>query len=227
MKTRLIITSILILFSLTIIAQECEFYYPKLEGTKLEYQQYDKKGKPSGKLVQELVKFESTPTGSEGEFISKSYDDKDELLHEATLSMRCEEGVFYFDMKSYLNPESMESYQDMDVKVDASDAEFPSDLKVGDQLKDASVTVTVTAGVVPMTMVVTITDRKVEAKENITTPAGTFETYKLTQTNTINFGFKTVMQSEEWYSKEVGMVRSITYRKGKEFSRSELISITH
>ena len=67
-------------------------------------------------------------------------------------------------------------------------------------------------GMKMFTMNFKITERKVEAQESITTAAGTFECYKLSQkTNTkISFMDKTYT-SIAWYAPEIGSVRSETY----------------
>jgi len=226
MKTRFLFVLQALFFISMASAQDCVYYYPHVEGAKLVYQHYDKNDKITGKLSQELTSFSATASGSKGDIISRMYDKDDKLLTEVELQMRCEKGVFYFDMMSYVNQESMKAYEDMDVTVDAKDVEFPSNLKAGDKLADAEIKITVNTGIFPLTFTVSVTDREVVAKENVTTAAGTFETYKINQTTTAVFGLEFTTQSTEWISKDVGMVKSISYRNGKQESRSELISLS-
>ena len=226
MKIRFLFSLQAIFFFFAASAQECVYYYPHVEGAKLMYQYYDKNDKITGKLSQELTSFSGTAKGSKGNIVSRMYDAEDNLISDVELEMRCEEGIFYFDMMSYVNQESLKAYENMDITMDARDVEFPSNLKVGDKLADAEIKITVNTGIFPLTFTVSVKDREVEAKENITTAAGTFETYKINQTTTAKFGLEFTTQSTEWYSRDVGMVKSISYRNGKEESRSELISLS-
>jgi len=64
-----------------------------------------------------------------------------------------------------------------------------------------------------MTMVVKIYDRKVEAIEDMTTPAGTFSCYKMTSTIETKTMFTVIVKSTDWMAKKVGSVRSETFDK--------------
>lgn len=226
MKTRFLIIVQTLFFVVAASAQECVYFYPHVEGATLVYQHYDKNDKTTGKLSQELTSFSTTAKGSKGDIISKMYDAEDNLVSEVELEMKCEKGIFYFDMMSYVNQESLKAYEDMEVTMDAKDVEFPSNLKVGDKLADADIKITVNTGIFPLTFSVSVTDREVEAKESITTAAGTFEAYKINQTTTAKFGLEFTTQSTEWYSRDVGMVKSVSYKNGKPESRSELVSLS-
>jgi hypothetical protein len=80
-------------------------------------------------------------------------------------------------------------------------------------------------GVKMMTMTVVVTNRKVEAVENITVPAGTYECYKITYDIESKMMFKVQTKAVEWYSMNIGLVKSETYdQKGKLAGSSELKS---
>jgi hypothetical protein len=67
-----------------------------------------------------------------------------------------------------------------------------------------------------MTMTVKVYNRKVEAIENITTPAGSFECSKITYNIDTKVGLSVKLTGIEWVSKNVGVVRSESYNtKGK------------
>ena len=72
-----------------------------------------------------------------------------------------------------------------------------------------------------------VTDRKVEAVENVAVPAGNFEAYKLTSTVSANaMGMKTSTSSAEWITKGIGMIKSESYDKnGSVSSHTELVSV--
>jgi hypothetical protein len=227
MKFRQIIGTILISLSGIVIAQDCIFYYPETEGTELVYQHFDKKGNPSSKSSQKVTVYKQTANGAEAEIAVKMYDEKGELVSENELQVRCEAGVFYFDMSGYLNQEMMSAYESMEVKVNTDNLEMPSKLKVGETLKDGSITIEISSsGMKLMTIEVAVTNRNVLSEENVTTAAGTFRCYKITQTVTTKMGMQMVVKSTDWLSPGTGMVKSESYSDSdKPMGKSELIKI--
>lgn len=227
MKTKQVIGTVLIFFSGIIFGQDCIFYYPETEGAELVYRHYDKKDKSTGKSSQKVKVYKKTGTGAEAEIQVKSYDEKDKLLAEYELDVRCEAGIFYFDMSGYLNREMMSAYENMDLKVQTNNLEMPSKLKVGEILKDGSITMEISSGGMKiMTIQVIISDRKVLAEENVTTSAGTFKCYKISQTVITKMGMQMVVKSTDWFSQGIGMVKSESYSGSDKFyGRTELIEI--
>jgi hypothetical protein len=227
MKIKQVIGTILILLSGVVIGQDCIFYYPENEGAELVYQHYDNKDKPSGKSSQKVSVYNQTATGAEATILVKSYDEKEKLQADYELAVKCEAGVFYFDMSGYLNQEMIGAYENMELKVQTNNLEMPSKLKVGENLKDGSITMEISSGGMKiMTMEVVVSDRNVLAEENVTTPAGTFMCYKITQTVTTKMGMQMVVKSTDWLSPGVGMVKSESYSGSDKFyGKSELIEI--
>ena len=80
-------------------------------------------------------------------------------------------------------------------------------------------------GVRIMGMSTSITKRKVEAKEQITTDAGTFDCYKITYTITVSTMFSVRMEVAEWIAEGIGTVKSETYSKGKTMGYTVLTGI--
>lgn len=225
MKTKLIVTVVSIFFSGLVIGQDCSFYYPEMVGAELVYKNYDKKDKFVSKNSQQVISYTKTSAGAEATILSKSYDDKDKLTGENTLTVYCKAGVFYFDMKGYLSPETMTAYKDMEIKVDCKNLEVPSRLHVGDKLNDGSLTMDIsTSGFKIMSIVILITERMVEAEENVTTPAGTFKCFKISQTISSKVGVKVVTKSYEWLASGIGTIKNESYSSdGKLNSRMELV----
>jgi hypothetical protein len=218
--------SIAILFVTTILtAQDCIFYYPESEGAEMVYQQFDKKDKPTGKTVHKVTEYRTTTGGAEATIAFKTIDNKNEVTSESELTVRCEAGVFYFDMNSYLNQEMLSAYEEMEVKMEVTDLEMPSKLNVGQTLSDGSIKIEVfNAGFKLMTMEVQITDRKVEEKESVTTAAGIFTCFKISETVTARVPMKFVSKSIEWLSPGIGLIKSESFSSdGKPTGRTELV----
>ena len=204
---------------------DCNPYVPTSKGAKWEITNYSAKGKETGKVVNELV--DVVKSGNEIKFTIKatSYDKKGEETFSNTFDAYCKNGKFEFDMAYKMNGEALQAYEDMDIDVDASEFQIPSmDTAPGTLLKDGSLVVDVASNSVHMfKMTVLITDRKVEAREEIKTPAGSFDCLKLSQKISTKMIIGIEASSIEWYSEGVGMVRSESYnKKGKLNGYSEL-----
>jgi hypothetical protein len=111
----------------------------------------------------------------------------------------------------------MDAYKDMEVKVETEDMHMPGSLKAGDVLDDGEMTMKISnQGFTFMTIKVKVYNRKVEAIENVTTPAGTFECAKISYDIDTKVGIAAKFKGIEWTSKNVGVVKSESYNsKGK------------
>lgn len=226
---RILILSVIVLFAAGLTnAQECTFYYPQTKDTKLEYKSYDQKNKLTGINRQKIKDVTKTSNGVSALVEAEYYDKDEKETYKTEFTVKCENGIFYIDMKKFMSPESMAAYKDMEMSIESDDLEMPTSLKAGDMLKDGSITIVITNnGMKFMTMTTTVTNRKVEAIETITTEAGTFECYKLTSDVASKTGFINVKaKSVEWYSKNVGMVKTESLdSKGKSMGSTVLTSI--
>lgn len=227
MKLKLLITLIFAGFVSFAFTQECKMYFPADEGTEIEITNYDKKDKVSGTNVQKIIRKEVDGDNLTLGIYQETHDEKGELVGSGEFEIRCEEGTFYVDMRSYLDDKTMSAYEGMELAVETSDMEMPSDMSVGQTLPDASITAVISnQGIKMITMTINITNRTVEAIEDITTPAGTFECYKLTYDIHTKMMFKIEAHAVEWLSEDVGQVRTESYnKKGKLQSYSVLTGL--
>ncbi|MFT4668209.1 MAG: hypothetical protein ACI9VN_003619 [Patescibacteria group bacterium] len=204
---------------------DCQPYLPQVKGSIWEITNYNKKGKVTGRNTFELI--DKVEDGDEITFTvsSKAFDKKDKLLFDNTFEAKCIAGKFEFDMAYKLEGAMMESFKNMEFTMDASEFEIPPfSAAVGTELPDGSLVVQMDGdSPINMQMTVEITDREVEAKEKITTPAGTFDCLVLTQKTSTKMMVKIKSSSKEWYAENVGIVRTETYnKKGKLMGYSEL-----
>jgi len=215
-------TSIILIFILTLCStafSQCNQYYQLSEGSEWEMESYNAKGKVTGRQTQKVTNFSGGANSFAATVQSTIYDKKDKEVMQGDLEFKCENGTMMVDMRNFINEEQMKAFQNYEMKIEADNLEIPNDLAVGQSLKDGSVTLTTSNSPIPMTMTVNITDRKVVAKETITTPAGTYECFKITSNSTVNtkmgigmtFNFTTI----EWLAPKVAVVKSESYRNGK------------
>jgi len=224
--SRQIIAFSLVSFGLVTLlsAQDCKLYFPQKTGSVREMKSYTKKDDYTGKMVQEVLSKHVEGNNVDITVRTTMYDDKDTETASHEIEVRCEDGVFKIDMTDYLS-ELLQSYQSMDVELHGDNLVIPPDLKIGESLPDASAEIIVRSGGLKiMDMTVEILNRQVEARENITTEAGTFDCYKITyvveaKTKLMNVTTRTV----EWLAENVGIVKSENYnRKDKLSSYSVL-----
>ena len=191
---------------------DCSMFYPFKEGVKLEYTYFDKKDRLESRAQSTIKMVKTLPNGVEAAITNTLYDKKDKEQFSGEYLVRCEDGVIKMDASSMLNPAMRQSFSNMEVTIEGEDLTIPRKLEVGKQLPDASTNIKAgTGGINIVNMTVNITERKVIGQETISTPAGTFNCYKLTQTTDVKMMLGKSFTSVEYYAEGVGVVRSETY----------------
>jgi hypothetical protein len=209
----------------TVYAQtNCKPYVPTEKGTKWELTNYNSKGKIIGTNTYEVL--DKVTSGNNTTFTIKtaSFDKKGKEIYTNTFDAKCIDGVFEFDMSMKMDGASMQNFNNMDIEVDASKYEIPDfNAAPGTTLEDGNLKVSMAGGGLGLNMTISITDRKIEATESITTPAGTFNCIVLSQKISTKVMIRVQGSSKEWYAENVGLVRSESYnKKGKLIGYSEL-----
>ncbi|MBD3637399.1 MAG: hypothetical protein HUJ25_08610 [Crocinitomicaceae bacterium] len=228
-KTISVLVTACIAFSFTNSYQdECKPYFPMKKGTTWVYNEYDKKGELAGTnttIVNEIVengnKIEYRLTG-----IHDGPKKKEKNHMEQDILYVCEDGVFKMSMENLVPQETMDSFgDDATIEVDQTEMEFPSTLSPGDELKDASVQVSISMnGMNVMKINVNITNRKIEKMDEVTTDAGTYNCALMTYDVTTKMAFSTIESSvKDWISPVVGIVKSESYDKKGELSNSRAL----
>ena len=205
---------------------DCSMFYPFKEGVKLEYTYYDKKGKLESKSQSVIKTVKALPNGVEAVITNTIFDKKDKEQFAGEYLIRCEGGVVKMDASTMLNPAMQQSFANMEVSIEGEDLTIPKKLTEGQELPDASTNIKAgTGGINIVNMTVNITDRRVLGKESVTTPAGTFDCYKVTQTTDVKMMLGKEFSSIEYYAEGIGVVRSETYdKKGNLDGYMELTS---
>lgn len=206
-------------------AQDCPMYYPDMKDAVLEYKQYDKKGGLAGSSIQKITDIRKSGGSVEISVTAESFDAKGKSLGSVDLTARCDGGVYYIDMKNYLGQQSMESFEDMEMTVEGGNLEMPNNMKAGDLLKNGDLKMTFSSGgMTVMNMTVNISNRKVEAVEDLTTPAGTFECYKISYDAATKMMMNVKTKGVEWYARDVGMVKSESYSSDGKLMGSNVLT---
>lgn len=225
---KLLCLIILALSSITIVQAQCNEYYTLQEGSEWEFEHHNGKGKLTGRNQQKVIAFTKAASGFDATVNSVMFDEKGKELMKGDLQFKCDNGTMYIDMRNFVSEEQLKAFSSYEMKVESENLEIPSRLSEGQSLNNGSITITASGGPFPMKMTVTIKDRKVEAKENVTTPAGTFDCYKIsskmTMQNQMGVTMTTEFSSIEWIAPRVGVVKSESYNKNGKLNGYTVLS---
>lgn len=198
------------------------------EGATSTTTSYNEDGKLTGSVKSTFTKVGKVTGGTSVTVHAEYFDKKGKSNNTGDYTITCKSGVLYFDMKAMMPQQNQNASADMEMVLEGVDMEYPSKLEVGGTLKDANIKVSYkmksNGTPVPMMNIeVRVFNRKVEAKESITTPAGTYECYKISEEVETKTMFKIKAKSVNWFSYQVGNVRTESYKdNGKMTGYSEL-----
>jgi hypothetical protein len=226
MKKLIFLTTVLFL-SFSLSAQKA--FFPSKAGTKLTYQSFDKKGKMSGQ-----IKYTINEISGSGDHYTVVYDvehldDKDNRVFIDKITVKQEGDKMYFDMSNFLNKSAFQQNGEIppSIEITGNNMEMPLIPVPGTALPDANVMMAMKMGFLNLKMTVNVTNRKVEALEDITVKAGTFNAFKLScdVSGTI-IGLKVNSKGIDWYAYGVGLIKTESYdKKGNLQSVLELVAV--
>lgn len=200
----------------------CSKFYPFKKGTRAELTSYDKKGKVAAVVDYVVLDKTQTTQGAVATMKSTIKDEKGKLIAETEYDITCDGTKISIDYNAMMSPMLMDQFQNMEYDISGIDLEIPNNLSVGQELPDAEMNMKISVSGINMNMDMTITDRKVAAQEDVTTPAGTFNCYLITYKITTKMGMTQTSNAKQWIAKDVGMVKQEDYQRGKLSSKSVL-----
>ncbi len=226
MKKYLFLITI-ILMSYMAKSQDCFKYFPTKKGTSLEYTNYDKKGKITSVIKRTVIdkKTEKGETTIDYKMETTPADYDTTMIR--NFSIICKDGKLYVNLASMFDASSMtDNSKGMDVEIEGSNVEMPGNPKVGQELEGGEIKMNFkNEGETVMSFTTVISNRKVESIEDITTPAGTFNSFKITYDIEVTMGFlKVKSKAAEWYTKKYGMIKSENYNKRGKLSSYSLLT---
>lgn len=216
----------------TLVGQNCDNFYPLKKGNSFEMQEFDGQNKLTGTNIVVVKDRKEAGGTAEATMQGTHLDAKGKTESSIEFKIKCDGSVFYMDMQSFFN--SMEKQKDMELKMEGGFSEMPiRNLNVGDQLKDAVMKMHMMQKGEEMGLMVMTIRRKVEAKQSVTVPAGTFECFKIaveSESAMEMMGMKMPggkSYSVEYFSPGIGAVKNEFYdKKGKLMHYSVLSKIS-
>ena len=137
-------------------------YFPDKTGSVREMKFYDQRDRLSAITRHEILDKVTSGTDTKIKVRATSFDKDESEIHTGDLEFICEDGVFRFDLKDYLDPSSMAAYEEMGIEITADNLIYPASLSPGDRLPDGDIKMVVKSGATTIiTIGVNIFDREV------------------------------------------------------------------
>jgi hypothetical protein len=152
-------------------------------------------------------------------------------------SYKCDGKTIFFDLASMMRPTA----EKQQAKFEASVIEYPIVVSAGQILPETSGTMRIAKDGGNMTMKYHYKDRKVEGKEAVTTPAGTWTCYKISNRVEMEMDIpgmdektkkmmaemtnKMKTTSITWFSPDFGVVKMEMYQNGKLQMTNEIVTV--
>jgi len=229
MLKKLLLSALLFCIYLPVQAQSCDDGSFLTQGTHWEMTQFNKKGKKESVARYQIVNQSKIPNGLKWTLNTTLLNKKGKETHQMNYDMECVNGVFKFDMRSMIDPNALKTQEGMDVEISTHQLEFPARLSAGSTLPNGSIHIKTRMGQMTlMSMRVDIKDRKVEAEEEIQVAAGTYKTFKVSQTTVVDAGLiKKEVKSVDYFVPGFGVVKSLNLdKKGNVSGYTELTAFT-
>ncbi|HMR84831.1 MAG TPA: hypothetical protein PKE30_16915 [Niabella sp.] len=203
---------------------QCNYYY--LQNSKtVTIGMFDRKGNADGKYVYKVSDVSKNGSMTSATVQSEVFDKKGKSMGGGKGTMQCKSGVLMIDMRMMLSPQQMEQFKNAKVEGKGAYMEYPASISVGQALQDGSFNMDMKMeNGMAANVAIDVTNRKVEAKEKVTTSGGTWDAYKITYDAktviTMGIGIPIKMQITEWFVPDFGMVKS-----SSRWGTQELLSV--
>lgn len=206
-------------FSISVaVGQDCAQFYFLQNNKTITMASFNKKGNETARQTYKVSNVRQDGNAVTAELSTELFDKKGKSVASSKSTVRCEDGSMMMDMKMSIPAQQSEQFADADVKVDNFYIRYPSSMQVGDQLEDASMNMDISGGTgapATQTIEMDVTDRKVEARESVTTPAGTWDCFKISykskmRIKTMGIGIPVTLDGTEWFAPGFGVVKSAT-----------------
>ncbi len=224
---------LLVTLSLATLAKAQDCMGLKIKpGAGYEMTMYDSKDRVTGTTLYtfKTVRKEGSSTVIDVE--TQMTSNKGKAMPASLLHYTCTGNEVIIDMSNAGGGQNP-GMKDMEVKLINNNISYPRMLSAGTKLKDGTVqTEAYSNGTKMMEMTLALTNRQVEGKESLTTPAGTFETYKVSgdmsmESKMMGIPIRRAMRTVSYRANDVLFdVKNESYDKGGKLIGYMLLSKT-
>ncbi len=194
---------------------------------------YSGKDKVTGKSLSQILSVEDNGGVLTAHIKGTAFDKKGDEITSMNFEYICDDGVLKMDMNKFIPKDMFGSDADIEFEMEGDYLELPKSLEIGQSLKDGMIegkmTMEGNPAMANMALSVKIFNRKVEAKEDLTTPAGSFTCYKIaydmeSSTKVMGMNNKVNMKGIDYVSEGVGVIKTESYNKKGNLSSYSLLT---
>lgn len=220
MRKSLFLIAVLVAVFNTLTAQDCKNYYYLRNNSSVEMTVYDGKGAVVAKNFYNVLSVSKEGTSLLADFTTTVKDEKGKEFSSGKGTVKCDGENLMIDMQ--MNMPNIPQLQA--VKMETGKATtyltYPTSMKVGQTLPDGSFDMNSSANGMEVTIEYKASNRKVAAKEKITTPAGSWDCFKITTDISISLKMMAMnmpfnLTTAEWFAPGFGVVKTESYKEGK------------
>ena len=217
-STKIIIFSLIFLITTALTnAQDCGFYIPLEVGKGMQFQNFNNRDRLQSSqdvIVKSIERKDGMLTAVMN---TTAYDQRNREQHQAAFNVSCSGNELSIDLQSVLDPNMLAGFKGMEIQMESSGMIIPTNLSAGQSLPDAQLNMKVLTGNVTFSdITLSISNRKVESRETIEVPAGTFDCFKVSYdleivTRTMGIPITARSKTIEYHAAGQGVVRSENY----------------
>ncbi|SFE78840.1 hypothetical protein SAMN05518672_11088 [Chitinophaga sp. CF118] len=220
MKKSLFFIAVLVAAVNSLTAQDCKNYYYLRNNSEVEMSVYDGKKEIVAKNIYNVLSVNKEGTSLVADFTSTVKDAKGEELSTGKGKVKCDGDNLLIDMQ--MNMPNIPQVQAMKMETGkaATFLSYPNALKVGETLPEGSFEMNSSTNGMDVTIQYKVANRKVVAKEKVTTSAGTWDCFKITYD--VSLALKMMAMSmpfdmigAEWFAPGFGVVKTEFNKDGQ------------
>lgn len=214
------------LLTLICSAQDCGGYYYMQNGKTIEMTIYGKNDKVTGVQTYTVSNVTKDGASVSATINSEMVNDKGKQLAKSVIRANCSGNSLNMDMTMFVPAAQQQQLKNIDASGNAVYIQYPAAMNAGDQLPDGNFSMDIqNDGGMKMNLSIQVTNRIVQAKESVTTAAGTWECYKVTSNQRITtkisgIGIPINMEVTEWFAPGFGIVKTES-----KYGRTEITAI--
>ncbi|WP_461108442.1 TapB family protein [Spirosoma koreense] len=150
-------------------------------GMGFEMSLFNAKDKPTGKITYQVKEVHKEGSSTVMDISAQFQDEKGNPRPPYAVHYTCTGDELIADMSGLFQSMQSNGPKDMEMKMKSNKLAYPGKFTVGQKLSDGQMEAEMSmSGNTMTTMTMNMINRQVEGKESITTPAGTFNAYKIT-----------------------------------------------
>ncbi|WP_343675035.1 hypothetical protein [Chitinophaga sp.] len=201
--------------------QDCKSYYFLQNNAEVEMSIYDGKSELVAKNIEKVLNVNRTANVISSNFSTTLKDANGKDLSTGKGKFKCTGSEILLDMQMAMPNIPQLQNMKMEAGSDEVFLSYPATLKEGQTLPGGEKQMSGNMNGMEISMTLKVSDRKIVGKEKVTTPAGTWECFKISyklglsvQMMGTNFPMDLDVNATEWFAPGFGIVKTNSERGG-------------